>query len=125
MAFRPLLPGILSSVPEEAVGGAEITMGSFDTSSFYISSQAAIDYGVSAAGSATGDLTADGGTIEVLGDSFGDAQVNIRNGNASATTINIDGTNYSLAFFSANNGYDVYLFSFNFQIGNTYTVVVT
>ena len=122
MAFRPILTGILAGASSV---GARITMGNFNTSSFYVSSQAAIDYSVSETGSATGDLTADGGTIEVLGDDSGVAQVNILNGNASATKINIDGTDYNLVFNNTTNGYDIYGFPFNFQIGNTYIVVVT
>lgn len=120
MAFRPLLPGILSSGAAQA-GGAEITTGDFNGSAYYISSQAASDFGVSIAGSASGNLSADGGTIEILGA----GELYILNGNQSATNMNVDGTDYPLTFDETDSGYDRYTYSASFTIGNTYTVVVT
>lgn len=121
MAFRPLLPGILSSGAAQA-GGAQITMGDYFTDAYYVSAQAENDLGFSETGSATGDLSADGGTLEVLANQG----LYILGGNQSATNLNVDGTDYALTFNQSGGGYDLYDFSASpFVIGNTYTVVVT
>lgn len=120
MAFRPLLPGVLSSGAAQ-VGGAQITMGDFSGDVVYVSPQFSADFGISVTGSATGDLSADGGTIEALSN----ADLYILGGHQSATNMNVDGTDYPLTFSGTSSGYDVYDHSATFSIGSTYTVVVT
>lgn len=120
MAFRPMMPGILSS------GGAGVfamTAGSRPAYDGYISAQAAIAFGVVAIGSVTGDVSADGGTVEALIDN---GNLYILNGNQSATNVNIDGTDYALTYDSTSAGYDIYSFaSPDFVSGTTYQITVT
>lgn len=89
----------------------------------YISAQAATAFGVVAIGSVAGDVSADGGTVEVLIDN---GDLRILNGSQSATNINIDGTNYALTYDSTSVGYDIYSFtSPDFVPGTTYQITVT
>jgi hypothetical protein len=125
MAFRPLLPGILSS---GAATGAQITMGESGGDPYYISQQFTSDLGLPSAGSASGDLSADGGSIEVLGQFSGGGQLVILNGSQSASNISIDGTSYALTFDLTLGSYDTYSFTApaeTLQIGSTYTVEVS
>lgn len=108
--------------------GFSITAGTDGTDEGYASSAFATDFGATSFGSATGDSTADGGTIEgVYWD--GDTHIfAIKNGSASATNINIDGTDYALTFLEPVLGYDAYTFSSGTQVifdGNTYDITVT
>lgn len=107
-------------LPSPSVG-EQITMGDFEGVAAYISAQAATDFGLIVTGSASGDLSADNGTIEILFD----GELYILNGNQSATNINVGGTDYPLTYNQDLNGYDAYNHSATFTIGNTYTVVVT
>lgn len=107
-------------LPSPSVG-AQITMGNYLGVAAYISAQAATDFGLIVTGSASGDLSADNGTIELLGG----GELYILNGNQSATNMNVDGTDYPLTFDETDSGYDRYSHSASFTIGNTYTVVVT
>lgn len=126
MAFRPILPGIFSGATSGGAGAFAMTAGGIRAYDGYISSQAASDFGVIAIGSVSGDVSADGGTVEILVDL---GQLYIRNGNQGATNINIDGTDYSLSY----NGqqwlsfrYDTYIFSSpDFVPGTTYQITVT
>lgn len=111
--------------PTSAGVGAQITMGAGRN---FISAQAASDLGITATGSATGNLSADGGTIEVLGQqSSVKVQFIILGGNGTnPLTVKIDGTNYTANYQSAYNGYQFYNFNGSiFTTGNTYTVIVT
>jgi hypothetical protein len=123
MAFRPILPGIFSGAIS---GGAEafaMTAGAGDGYDGYFSSQAALAFGESAIGSVTGDVSADGGTVEGLNDS---GELYILNGNQGATNINIDGTDYALTYSGSSAGYDLYSFSGpDFVPGTTYQITVT
>lgn len=108
--------------PPSASVGAQITMGDYFGDAVYISAQASADLGPPATGSATGDLSADGGTLEILADGV----LYVLGGNQSATNLNVDGTDYALTFNQSGSGYDLYDFSASpFVIGNTYNVVVT
>ena len=125
MAFRPLITGIMSS---GASTGAQITMGESSGQPYYFSEQAASDFVSTAVGSATGDLNADGGTIEILGQ--GNSVIvalYILGGNGTnPLNVNIDGTDYSANYQGLSNGYRIYSFGGSvFTIGNTYRVIVT
>ena len=96
-------------------------MGDSDGEAIYISAQAASDFGETPVGSATGDLNADGGTIEILGG----GDLFILNGNQSATNLRVDGTDYALTYDQTFSGYDAYTHSATFVVGEAYTVVVT
>ena len=123
MAFRPILPGIFSGAISGGAGAFAMTAGSGLAYDGYISSQAASDFGVSAIGSVSGDVSADGGTVEVLIDS---GQLYILGGNQGATNINIDGTDYALTYDGSSAGYDLYTFSSpDFVPGTTYQITVT
>lgn len=123
MAFRPILPGIFSGATSGGAGAFAMTAGSRPSADGYISNQAASFVGVSAIGSVSGDVSADGGTVEILLDS-GDFY--ILGGNQGATNINIDGTDYELTYSSSSAGYDIYSFSGpDFVSGTTYQITVT
>lgn len=126
MAFRPILPGIFSGATSGGAGAFAMTAGSGPAYDGYISSQAASDSGVSAIGSVSGDVSADGGTVEVLVDL---GALYILNGNQGATNINIDGTDYSLSYNGQqgpSSQYDTYIFSGpDFVPGTTYQITVT
>lgn len=100
-----------------------MTAGAGDEFDGYLSSQAALAFGESAIGSVTGDVSADGGTVEVLIDS---GQLFILGSNQGATNINIDGTDYALTYDGSSAGYDLYSFSSpDFVPGTTYQITVT
>lgn len=127
MAFRPILPGIFSGATSGGAGAFAMTAGGIRAYDGYISSQAASDFfGVIAIGSVSGDVSADGGTVEILVDV---GQLYILNGNQGATNINIDGTDYSLSYNGQqgpSSQYDNYIFSSpDFVPGTTYQITVT
>lgn len=100
-----------------------MTAGAGDEFDGYLSSQAALAFGESAIGSVTGDVSADGGTVEVLIDS---GELFILGSNQGATNINIDGTDYALTYDGSFAGYDLYTFSSpDFVPGTTYQITVT
>lgn len=114
--------------PTSAGVGAQITMGTLNSLPYFVSAQAAADFGVAETGSATGNRSADGGTFEILGQGNAVvATIYILGGNASSTVnVNIDGTDYTANYQGPNNGYDFYTFNGSiFSVGNTYTVIVT
>lgn len=126
MAFRPMLPGILSS--SGGATGFSITAGTAGAAEGYASSTFATDLGATSFGSATGDSTADGGTIEGVYWQDETHILAIKNGSASASNISIDSTDYTLTFESTVLGYDIYAFSSGTQVifdGNTYEITVT
>ena len=126
MAFRPLIAGILSS--GVSTGPAQITMGALDSRPYFLSAQAASDFEGTQTGSATGDLSADGGTIEGLGQADSSLVIlYILGGNGTnPLNVNIDGTDYTANREGLFNGYQVYGLSGSiFTIGNTYTVIIT
>ena len=124
MAFRPILPGIFSGATSGGAGAFAMTAGGIRAYDGYISSQAASDFfGVIAIGSVSGDVSADGGTVEILVDL---GLLYILNGNQGATNINIDGTDYALTYDGSFAGYDLYTFSSpDFVPGTTYQITVT
>jgi hypothetical protein len=79
-------------------------------------------------GSVTGNLNADGGTVERLFTAVGLHNLYILNGNQSATKINIDGEEYPLTYIGPDGSLDYYRFSpptVLFVSGNKYKVIVT
>lgn len=124
MAFRPILPGIFSGAISGGAGAFAMTAGAGAEFDGYLSSQAALVFGESAIGSVTGDVSADGGTVEILTDS---GRLFIFGGNRGATNIDIDGTDYALMYYGGSSaGYDFYLFSGpDFVPGTTYQITVT
>jgi len=85
----------------------------------------------SAYGSATGDLSADGGTITDVTFLDSDAtHLLVVDGGVTQglTNINIDGTDYGLSFTSLGGIYDFYTFgpsSSLFSVGTDYGITVT
>lgn len=107
--------------------GFDLTAGNNGASEDgWISATAAAAFGASAYGSVTGDTDADGGTAEVVVEDGSNGVLYILSGSASASTITIDGTDYTLTFSSTTSGYDIYSFPFTgFTSGNTYTITIT
>lgn len=101
-----------------AAAGAvfDMTAGAVEDLTGYISAQYATDISAPtiAIGSVSGNINADGGTVEIVGTEVGSNLlfVWILNGNQSASNISIDGTNYALSFTSIatrnGNDYDTY-----------------
>jgi hypothetical protein len=95
--------------------------------SYYVSSQATTDLFLPTTGSASGDRSADGGTVEVIGVGETDLIVYIRNGNQSATAMSVNGVMYDLTFDSTvGAGYDLYRNSSppSFGIDGTYSIKI-
>lgn len=116
-----------------AAGGFDMTAGSPGFGAFGWVEPGSISEGnLASFGSATGDLSADGGTVtEVyfIGPSFGNLHyLVIFGGSQSATNINIDGTDYTVTFGAISSGYDYYTFGPStslFADGVTYSIEVT
>jgi hypothetical protein len=94
-------------------GGFSITAGTFGGSFIgWLSASAAAAFGASSFGSASGDFAVDGGTAEAV--YFFAAAAGhillIENGSASASTVTVDGTDYTLTFSSTGSGFDQYTF---------------
>lgn len=99
-----------------------MTAGTSGDGDGYASAQM-VPLGYSEIGSVTGDISADGGTVEAVLDS---GQVWILNGNRSATNINIDGTDYAMTYNGTFSSNDLYSFtSPDFVPGNVYQITVT
>ena len=129
-----ILPGMPMMFP--SAGGASFTMtaeAANDDPIGWAASGGFVDTNfVFTFGSASGDFSADGGTVLDCffgGPFFGSINVlSIDGGSRSATNVNIDGTNYPLTFSETSDGIDKYTFgpsSSLFTDGVDYDVVVT
>ena len=114
-----------------AAGGFDITAGTNGGSAIgWYSASAGAAFSVSPFGSASGNFAVDGGTAEAVY-FFGDFSTHtlfIENGSASASTVTVDGTDYTLTFFGTDSGFDQYIFgpaTSLFVDGVTYAIEVT
>ena len=96
-----------------AAGGFSMTAGTNGGSVIgWYSASAGAAFSVSPFGSASGDFAVDGGTAEAVyfvGNASGHRLV-IENGSASASTVTVDGTDYTLTFLVTASGFDQYSF---------------
>lgn len=77
-------------------------------------------------GSAAGNLSADGGTVGGLISDNGNEGLFVDGGSQGLSSINIDGTEYTLSLNQAVSGLDIYAFSApDFVDGQTYQITVT
>ena len=125
-----ILPGMPMMFPSAGGVGFTITAEDADDAIGWAASGGLIDtdFGVTF-GSASGDFSADGGTVlECFFEEPNIHLLSIDGGSQSATNINIDGTNFPLTFSQTNDGLDFYKFgpsSSLFTDGVDYDVVVT
>jgi hypothetical protein len=128
-----ILPGMPMMFPSAGGAGFTMTAEDADDAIGWAASGGLIDtdFGVTF-GSASGDFSADGGTVLDCffgGPPLGNVHtLSIDGGSQSATNVNIDGTNYPLTFSETSDGIDTYTFgsaSSLFADGVDYDVVVT
>ena len=128
-----ILPGMPMMFPSAGGAGFTMTAEDIDDAIGWATSGGFVydEFGVTP-GSASGDFSADGGTVldcffgGPLLDNF--HVLSIDGGSQSATNVKIDGTNYPLTFSETNDGIDTYTFgsaSSLFADGVDYDVVVT
>ena len=125
-----ILPGMPMMFPSAGGAGFTMTAEDIDDAIGWATSGGFVydEFGVTP-GSASGDFSADGGTVlECFFEEPNIHLLSIDGGSQSATNVNIDGTNYPLTFSETSDGIDVYTFgpsSSLFTDGVDYDIVVT